>query len=124
MTEIHDLMINLDVLVWREGNTSQLGSWAGLYKLVAINGEDCVLALSRGNTTFRSTSVKPFYVLDESTIETDPLELPDRNNQDLKGEDSIVINSSLTVKRGKGRPRKYANVTLFLQDDVDYETSR
>jgi hypothetical protein len=28
------------------------------------------------------------------------------------------------VKRGKGRPRKYADVTLFLQDNVDYETSR
>jgi hypothetical protein len=28
------------------------------------------------------------------------------------------------VKRGRGRPRKYADVTLFLQDNVDYEASR
>jgi hypothetical protein len=63
-------------------------------------------------------------VPDESTIETDPLEPPDRNNQDLEGEDSIVVNTLPTVKRDRGRPRKYADVTLFLQDDVDYETSR
>jgi hypothetical protein len=25
-TEIHDLMINLDILVWRKGNTSQPGN--------------------------------------------------------------------------------------------------
>ena len=122
-TEIHDLTINSDVLVWREGNTGQPGSWEGPYKLVAINGEDCVLALPRGNTTFRSTSVKPFYVPDESTIEVDPLE-PERDNQDLEDEDVIVVDASPAVKRGRGRPRKYADVTLFLQDDVDYETSR
>jgi hypothetical protein len=63
-------------------------------------------------------------VLNESTIETDPLEPPNRNNQDSEGEDSIVVNTSPTVKRGKGRPCKYVNITLFLQDDVDYETSR
>jgi hypothetical protein len=28
------------------------------------------------------------------------------------------------VKRDRGRPRKYADITLFLQDDIDYETSR
>ena len=123
-TEIHDLTINSDVLVWREGNTGQPGSWEGPYKLVAINGEDCVLSLPRGNTTFRSTSVKPLYVPDESIIETDPLDPPDRNNQDPEGEDSIAVDTSPTVKRGRGRPRKYADVTLFLQDDVDYEASR
>jgi hypothetical protein len=122
-TEIHDLTINSDVLVWREGNTGQPGSWEGPYKLVAINGEDCVLALPRGNTTFRSTSIKPFYVPDESIIEVDPLE-PERDNQDLKDEDVIVVDASPAVKRGRGRLRKYADVTLFLQDDVDYETSR
>jgi hypothetical protein len=79
-TGLYDLTINSDVLVWREGNTGQLGSWEGPYKLVAINGEDCVLALPRGNTTFRSTSIKPFYMLDKSTTETDPLKSPDRNN--------------------------------------------
>jgi hypothetical protein len=122
-TGLHDLTINSDVLVWREGNTGQPGSWEGLYKLVAINGEDCVLALLRGNTTFRSTSVKPFYIPDKSTTETDLLEPPDRNNQEPEGEDSIAVDTLPMVKRGRGRPRKYVDVTLFLQDDVDYEIS-
>ncbi len=61
---------------------------------------------------------------DKSTIKTNPLELLDQNNEDPKGEDSIAIDTSPIVKRGRGRPRKYANITLFLQDDVNYETSR
>ncbi len=53
-------------------------------------------------------------MLDESTIETNLLEPPDQNNEDPKGEDSIAIDTSPIVKRGRGRPRKYANITLFL----------
>jgi hypothetical protein len=63
-------------------------------------------------------------MLDESTIKTDLLDLPDRNNQDLEGEDSIVVNTSFTVKRDRGHSRKYADITLFLQDDVNYKASR
>jgi hypothetical protein len=113
-TGLHDLTINLDVLVWRKDNTGQPGNWEGLYKLVAINGEDCVLVLPRGNTTFRSTLVKSFYIPDKSTTKTDPLEPPDRNNQEPEGEDFIAIDTSLMVKRGRGRSRKYTDVMLFL----------
>jgi hypothetical protein len=124
-TDIHELTLNSDVLVWREGNTGQPGSWEGPYKLVAINGESCVLALPRGNTTFRSTSVKPFNVPDVEA-EVDPLE-PERNSQETEGEeDIIVVDTSPIVppKRGRGRPRKNADVTVLLQDDVQYEDSR
>ena len=62
-TNIHDLTLNSNVLVWREGNTGQTGKWEGPYKLVALNGESCVLALPRGNTPFRSTLVKPFLTI-------------------------------------------------------------
>ena len=92
---------------------------------MAINGESCVLALPRGNTTFRSTSVKPFNVPDVEA-EVDPLE-PERNSQETEGEeDIIVIDTSPTVPptRGRGRPRKNADVTVFLQDNVQYEDSR
>jgi hypothetical protein len=85
---------------------------------VAINGKSCVLALPHGNTTFRSTSVKPFNVPD-NPIE---VEYPkaERNGQEVKDEDTIVVNTSpaIPLKRGRGRPRKYANITMFLQDDV------
>jgi hypothetical protein len=124
-TDIHELTLNSDVLVWREGNTGQPGSWEGPYKLVTIDGESCVLALPRGNTTFRSTSVKPFNVPDVE-IEVDPLEL-ERNNQETEGEEDIIVidtSPAAPPKRGRGRPRKNADVTVFLQDDVQYEDSR
>jgi hypothetical protein len=90
---------------------------------VAVNGESCVLALPRGNTTFRSTSVKPFYVPDEQ-IEVDPE--PERAGQ-VEGEDTIVVDTSVPMeppKRGIGRRRKNADVAVFLQDDFQYEDSR
>jgi hypothetical protein len=49
---VHNLELNAQVLVWREGNTGQSGSWEGPYRLVSMDGENCVLALPRGNTTF------------------------------------------------------------------------
>ncbi len=58
--------------------------------------------------------VKPFYILDKSTIKTNPLELLDQNNEDPKGEDSIAIDTSLIIKRGRGRLHKYTNIILFL----------
>jgi hypothetical protein len=53
-------------------------------------------------------------MLDESIIKINPLDLLDRNNQDLKGKDSIVVNTSLTMKCNKGHSCKYADITLFL----------
>jgi hypothetical protein len=86
----------------------------GLYKLVTINGKDYILTLLYGNITFHLTLIKPFYMLNKSIIKTDLLELPNQNNQDLKSKDSIIINTSLTVKRDKGYLYKYINITLFL----------
>jgi hypothetical protein len=89
-----------------------------------MNGESCILALPYSNTTFRSTSVKPFNVLDNQ-IEVKYPE-PERNGQEIEDEDTIVINTLPVIpqKRGRGRPRKNANVIVFLQDDVQYEDSR
>jgi hypothetical protein len=36
---IHDLLLNLEVLVWQEGNTGQGGKWTRLYNLLALKGE-------------------------------------------------------------------------------------
>jgi hypothetical protein len=69
--------------------------------------------------TFRSMFVKPFNVLDVE-IEVNPLEL-ECNNQETESEKGIiVINTSpaIPLKHGKGRPCKYTDIIIFLQDDV------
>jgi hypothetical protein len=55
--DIHELTLNADVLVWREGNTGQLGGLQGPYKLVAMEGESCVLVESwlPRSGTYRAT---------------------------------------------------------------------
>jgi len=40
-TLIHGLPLNLEVLVWREGNTSQSGKWTSPYTLLTLKGETC-----------------------------------------------------------------------------------
>ena len=49
---IHDLLLNLPVLVWREGNTGQSGHWDGLFTLFTIKGEIYTIKLSSGPTAF------------------------------------------------------------------------
>jgi hypothetical protein len=44
---------------------------------VVIEGESCVLALPRGNTTFRLTSVKPFHVGDIEASSKGPEDNPE-----------------------------------------------
>lgn len=56
---VHDLPLNSEVLVWREGKTSYSGRWDGPYKLLAIEGETCKVQMPSGPTSFRSTVVKP-----------------------------------------------------------------
>jgi hypothetical protein len=81
-TDIHELPLNSEVLVWREGNTGQLGQWEGPYKLVSMEDESCVLALPHGNTSFRSTSVKPFLQGDKSLNLDNSSPNPEHNNGD------------------------------------------
>ena len=111
---IYELTLNSNVLVWREGNTGQSGSWEGPYKLIAINGESCILALPHGNTTFRSTSVKPYF----TNTKVEPA-----------SKESSAKLVPLPVKRGRGRLRKNPNITIFLQNDAQsnnaqFQTSR
>jgi hypothetical protein len=117
MANIHELPLNSEVLVWREGNTGQPGQWEGLYKLVSIEGKSCVLALPRGNTSFRLTSVKPFLQGDKSLDLDNTSPKPEHNYGDSQGKASIIP-SAIPPKRGRGRPRKILpKVTVFLQDD-------
>jgi hypothetical protein len=82
---------------------------------LAINDKSYILALLHGNMTFYLTSIKPFYKLHELIKAK-----PERIIQDNVKEDIIIINTLpvTSLKRNKGRPRKYLNVFIFLQDNV------
>ena len=60
VTTIHDLPLNSDVLVWREGNTGRSGKWTGPFKMLGIDSETCKVQLPSGPTDFRTTTVKPY----------------------------------------------------------------
>jgi hypothetical protein len=51
-TAVHRLLLNSDVLVWREGNTGYAGKWTGPYKLLAISNKTCTIELPNGPTSF------------------------------------------------------------------------
>jgi hypothetical protein len=75
-----------------------------------------MLALLRGNTTFQLTSIKLFHKGD--------IKINDKSKRDPKlynpklhdeGEgDTDMIPPTIPPKRGRGRPRKYPNITVFL----------
>ena len=56
MTLVHDLLLNFEVLVWHES-----GSWNGLYCLLAVENETYCVQFLSGLTSFRSTSIKPYF---------------------------------------------------------------
>jgi len=119
VTVIHDLSLNSPVLVWREGNTGQSGHWDGLFDLLTIEGETCIIKLSSGPTTFRSTVVKPYLQDPQDPQEPEP---STQSPVEATPEPERPAAAD-TPKRGRGRPRKYplltamADITIYLQDD-------
>ena len=99
---------------------------------MAIEGESCVLALPNGNTTFRIISVKPYFTAEEPQFtdridKNEAVKDPDtqiegvsnRNNkvEPIIDEDTIVVDTSATTKRPRGRPRKNPqgpDLTVYL----------
>ena len=70
-TLIHDLPLNSEVLIWRESS-----NWNGPYRLLAVENETCCVQLPSGPTSFRSTSVKPYFWSEDTyDIKLDELEV-------------------------------------------------
>lgn len=127
---IHDLSLNSLVLVFREGNAGQSGSWKRPYKLLNLEGESAIIELPSGLTKLRSTSVKPYYDLaiagmnedaDKGAEDTPP------DNSVVSKHDSSVISASQAsatpqsapIKRGRGRPRRHSEqVNLIMSFDI------
>ena len=57
---VHDLPLDSDVVIWREGNAGHRGKWTGPYKLLAVENETCKIQFPNGRTNFRITTVKPY----------------------------------------------------------------
>ena len=129
---LHDLPLNSDVLVWREGNAGHTGTWTGPFKLLGIEGETCKVDLPSGPTEFRSTTVKPYYHVkndndnipmersgydDNQNVPTDQLSnTPPATAQD----DSLQETPRNRPVRTRQPPTRYQNVadvSIFLQDD-------
>jgi hypothetical protein len=56
---IHDLFLNLDVLIWRN-NLNQRDKWIESFKLLRIENETCKIVLSFESIDFRITVIKSF----------------------------------------------------------------
>jgi len=84
---------------------------------VVIEGESYVLALLRNNTTFRLTSIKPFYVGDIKASSKGPKDNPKYYSKgNSEGNIGIIPPTILPIplKYSRGRPRKNPNITVFL----------
>jgi hypothetical protein len=99
-TPIYDLPLNSKVLVWRES-----GNWTRPYRLLAMEGETCRVQLPNGPTSFRSTSVKPYFRSETSEtardVDLDELKAPSLTPE--VSQESIEPVKP-TIKRGRGRP--------------------
>jgi hypothetical protein len=80
-----------------------------------MEGESYVLALLRSNTTFRSTSVKPFYIGDIEAGSKGPKDDPEYYGEG-ESDTGMIPPTILPIplKRSRGRPRKNPNITVFL----------
>jgi hypothetical protein len=117
ITDIHDLVFNSDILVWRKGNTGQSGSWEGPYKLVTVNDKNYILELPYNNITFCLISVKLFYIPDTESVNTKYYK-PEYNTET---DNIIIINTSRstnTPKCNRGQLHKVPNINIFLQDII------
>ena len=106
-TLVHDLPLNSEVLIWRES-----GNWNGPYRLLAIENETCCVQLPSGPTSFRSTTVKPYF-RSEDTYDIKP----DKREVLLPTLEVPQEPTELTTKCGQGRPQKHpANENLVTEN--------
>jgi hypothetical protein len=82
---------------------------------VVIEGESYILALPRGNITFRLTSIKPFYIGDIKASSKGPKDNP-KYNSEGEGDIGIIppIILPISLKYNRGKPYKNPNIIVFL----------
>lgn len=122
VTTIHNLPLNSDVLVWREGNTGQSGRWTGPFKLLGIVGETCKVQLPSRPTDFRTTAVKPYLQPEPE----EPNEEPDEELTEEPTEEPTKEPAASAPPRRSKRTRRsptksqqnIADVLIFINDSL------
>ena len=70
ITVIHDLLLNLPVLVWREGPIGQFSYWSSLYNLFSIENKTYTIQLPYRLINFHSMVIKLYLVDPKITKDT------------------------------------------------------
>ncbi len=128
---VHDLLLNSEVLVLREGNAGHSEKWNGPFKLLVIDKETCKVQLPSGPTNFRITTVKPYLqensntqnliLHDSQDSESDLDQLCKENN---KGNNEVDLDTPETPFQNPAHthrlPSKFqhmADISILLQSD-------
>jgi hypothetical protein len=117
---IHNLPLNSEVLVWREGNTGQSGKWTGPFKLIGLECETCKVQLPIGLTDFRTTVVKPYLQpKTEPESQSEPEDGKEPPEQDNTLQDKQPRRNTDRTQRPPTRFRQnIADISIFLQDNL------
>ena len=106
ITLVYNLPLNSKVLIQRKS-----GNQTGPYRLLAVENETCYIQLPSGPTSFKSTSIKPYFQSKNTrNIELDELEAPIELNKlevplpTLEAPQKPTKPAKPAVKRGRGRP--------------------
>ena len=90
---------------------------------MSINQELYVLALPHGNTTFRSTSVKPYLIptnqikgIKIKPASREPIDPPAKEPPTKATKNPASNPALLPAKRTRGRPRKHQQITILLTE--------
>ncbi len=128
---IHDLFLNSNVLIWQKNNVNQRDKWTESFKFLNIEDEICKIELSSESIDFRSTVIKSYLIESKvksicenvqsiTDVESENVQSTDSSsddeNQNLASETSARF---IRTRRLFLRYQNFADITVFLQDDVD-----
>ncbi len=119
---IHDLFLNSNVLIWRENNANQRDKWTESFKFLDIEDEICKIDLSSESIDFRSTVIKSYHVQSSDDVESTQKNVQSSDDENQNFASEIFIRFT-RARRLSLRYQNFADITVFLQDDVDSSSS-
>ena len=128
---LHNLFINSNVLVWRKNNADKIDKWTSSFKLLEIENEVCRINLSSSFIEFKTTIVKSYLEVDETTmneslssfVTTSSLaasaarSLIVIDNDEISDEKVSTINKFTRTHWLSKRYKNMTDISIFLQID-------